>query len=191
MNDARASAVPHDDFLVSSALAGDEAALRKLMERYDRLVRFTIFRLTRQECLHDPDWLDTLAADVWTGCIRSLRARFERDDRPQSLSTYLIQASRNRCISALRKRKPPAADQVPERADTDRPAPEPAPDDIAASLEEMSILRECVAELAPERRRMFAHLQAITDRRWQEAAAALGVSESTLRSRWQSVLDDS
>ena len=38
-------------------------------------------------------------------------------------------------------------------------------------------------------RALVAQLDAITDRRWKDAAQALGMKESTLRSRWQRVLE--
>ena len=92
---------PEDDFLIVSMLAGDAAALRKLMDRYDRLVRYTVFRASQDRCRRDPDWLDTIAADAWTGFVRSLQRDPTR--RPKSVPAYLAQIARNRCVSALRR----------------------------------------------------------------------------------------
>ena len=58
---------PDDQFLMQALLGGDAAAMNKLMQRYDRLVRFTIFRVAKSRCLSDPHWVDTIATDTWTG----------------------------------------------------------------------------------------------------------------------------
>jgi DNA-directed RNA polymerase specialized sigma24 family protein len=51
------------------------------------------------------------------------------------------------------------------------------------------VMRECLHELDSEDQAMASQLQAITERQWRIASEALGVSESTLRSRWKRTLD--
>ena len=92
---------PDDGFLVASLLGGDSAALSKLMERYDRLVRYTIFRVARGLCERDPDWLESVASDTWAGFVQSMRR--EAGGRPQSMKAYLAQIARNRAVSAMRQ----------------------------------------------------------------------------------------
>ena len=102
--DPASSGGPDDAFLIASMLGGDPAALNKLIERYDRLVRYTVLKMSRSRCLRDPDWLDTIASDTWTGFVRSLQR--SPDNRPKSVRAYLVQTARNRCTSAMRGTAP-------------------------------------------------------------------------------------
>ena len=69
---------PHDrrtdNELLADLAQTDPMALRVLMDRFDRLVRFTIFRTSRQRCRQDPLWIDSVASEVWTDLCRSARA---------------------------------------------------------------------------------------------------------------------
>lgn len=184
--DGRTSA--GDAFLISSVIAGDAAALRKLMDRYDRLVRYTIFRASKDRCLSDPEWLESLASETWTGLVDS--AKRDPDARPKSLRAYLVQIARNKVISALRRRR---ADAIPldgtdDSAGASVPAELEEPVETLARLELLEALRECLEGLDEADRALATQLRAITDRRWREAAEALGMAESTLRSRWARIL---
>lgn len=178
---------PDDHFLVAQLLAGDAAALRALLTRYDRLVRYTVFRLSGKQCARDPQWLDSVASASWAGFVSSLQRL--SGDLPRSVRGYLVQISSNQTISALRRVKEPLAGL--EATDTRDPSlidPIPGPDQLAANLEEMALLRDCLSDLPAESKRMVTQLAAITERRWEDAANALGLSESTLRSRWRVIL---
>ena len=179
---------PDDGFLIASLAGGDAAALRKLMDRYDRLVRYAVFRTTKDRCLRDPQWLDSVASETWTGFVQSIRR--DSDNLPKSLGAYLVQIARNRAVSAARRSArggdPPAGtigdDTANISAKMDNPAEE------LARIELIDTLRGCLAELDGENQRLASQLEAITERRWREAAQALGLKESTLRSRWKQVL---
>ncbi len=178
---------PDDAFLVASARAGDSAALSRLMDRYDRLVRYTVFRTARAECERDPQWLDSLASETWTGFVQSLQRH--PDTTPERVSTYLIQIARNRTLSSLRHRRPAAS----SLDDSTGPAGALASEDEGADvrverLEELAALRDCVAGLPAAEQALMGQLGPITDRSWGQAAAALGMAESTLRSRWKNVM---
>jgi len=178
--------VPSDATLTQALLGGDQAALRGLIARYDRLVRYLIFRHTRNQCRTDPQLLDSLASETWSGFVHALR----RDgSAPDSVQAYLMRIARNKCISALRRatrRTPqtPAADYV-ESAQVSVEIDFPA---LLSQLEELEALRLCVGELDDADQVVFSQLSAITERRWRDAAGGLGISESTLRSRWQRIL---
>lgn len=166
---------------------GDAAALRALLARYDRLVRYTVFRLSGTQCNRDPQWLDSVASAAWSGFVSSLQR--QSGERPRSVRGYLVQIASNQTISAMRRVKQPLAGM--DAADPGDPAltdPVPGPDELAANLEEITLLRDCLSDLPAESRRMVTQLAAITERRWEEAAKALGLSESTLRSRWGVIL---
>ncbi len=179
---------PGDDFLVASLVGGDAAALRKLMDRYDRLVRYAVFRTTKDRCLRDPQWLDSVASETWTGFVQSIRR--DPDNRPKSLGAYLVQIARNRAVSAARRSardsELPAsgigADSADIAAELNSPAEE------LARIELLDTLRGCLAELDADNQKLATQLEAITERRWRDAAEVLGLKESTLRSRWKQVL---
>ena len=180
---------PSDEFLVAGLLGGDEAALVKLMDRHDRLVRYTVFRMSRSRCVQDPAWLSTIASDTWTGLVRSLHRNPK--NLPKSLKSYLVRIARNKCISALRGAPPRHASLAgdDETCSIEIEASTDSPLDLISRMEELETLRACVAELEPDDRRLADELEAITERRWKDAAATLGMQESTLRSRWKRVLD--
>jgi RNA polymerase sigma factor (sigma-70 family) len=187
-SDTRPSSNPRDADLLERLRSGDAEALEHLMDRYDPVVRYAVFRVTRKQCLADPTWLDSVASEVWTGLCDSLH---RTETTPTSFKPYLLQIARNRAISALRRdtriRKhqstlSPADEQLVEASPDNDPA------DMLGRVEELSALKQCLNDLAPEDRDLISQLPAITERRWVEAAQALGLAESTLRSRWNNVL---
>lgn len=176
-----------DDLLIDGVLAGDDAALRALMDRYDRLVRYTVFRASVNRCRQDPQFLDSVASDAWAGLVRSLQRRRER---PQDLRAYLVQIARNCCVSALRRLKEmPATEDVAYSDTSLNTLQEIGPEDIVSRLELLEVLRECLAGLDSVDKHLISELGAITEKRWAAAASALGIPESTLRSRWKRTLD--
>ena len=183
------SRTPGDDFLIAGVLGGDAAALDKLIERYDRLVRYTVLRATPDRCRQDPQWLDSIASATWAGFVRSVRR--SPDDPPQSVAAYLARIARNQCATALRQASPPVESldrgEDEDPLDTSVELEEPAEE--LARIELLDALRGCLADLNGDDRTMAAQLPAITERRWRDAASALGLSESTLRSRWKRTLD--
>lgn len=179
--------MPADEFLVESVRGGDEAALRVLMDRYDRLVRFAIFRLSKSECHRDPHWLETIAGDTWMGFIRSLQR--SPGLRPQSVKAYLTTIARFKVVSARRVVSPPSEMSVETEETTEISVDQDDPLDLLADLESLESLQACVRELDEPDRSIYVQIEAIIERRWVEAASALGVSESTLRSRWKRVLE--
>ena len=185
---AAESSAPDDRFLIASVLGGDESALRKLMDRYDRFVRYCVFRTAKQRSTHDPDWLDSVASAVWAGFVQSIRRTPDRE--PESVQAYLAFIARNQAVSALRRdpADPPSISleaaeglSLPDRIEE--------PTELVSRLESLEALRVCLAESDPDDRTMIAQLPAIMDRRWRDAAEALGLKESTLRSRWERFLD--
>lgn len=186
-----ASVEPRQDdaALLAKLRQGGNDALSPLMERYDRLVRYTIFRLSRASCFRDPQWLDAVASEVWMGFLRSVRRpEFEL---PESLGAFLTQIAKNQTISALRRRG--WTTHLREGADfseNDKNAlHNDSPDRLVESYEHLLALRNCIIGLPDIDRQTFSQLHLIVDRRWTEAAERLEISESTLRSRWKTVLE--
>ena len=175
-----------DHTLVRDFRAGHARALEQLIDRYDRLVRYTIHRYSQSRCRADPQWLDSVASQTWLGFVSSVNKA--GDDLPGSIQAYLVQTARNKTISAIRtasRRSIP----ISSEAVLEGSVPDALPDDIISRFEQAEILRNCLAALSDDDRRIAGQLEAITDRRWREAASSLGMPESTLRSRWKKILE--
>lgn len=175
--------------LVAQIARGDAQALRALMTRYDRLVRFTVFRLSRDRCLHDPQWLDGLASEVWTAFVQRAKQIPQAIPSPR---TFLYSIARNRTVSALRdavrdRTRGANSDSTGDAIEIpDSEAQDPTAE--MARVEELSALFRCRDALSSDDRRMLTQLEAILERRWEAAAGALGIPESTLRSRWKGIV---
>jgi RNA polymerase sigma factor (sigma-70 family) len=179
--------LPSDNALLTAIGDGDPMALRLLMDRYDRLVRFTVYRGSRQRCHRDPLWLDSVASEVWTDLYKVSRSG---PPEVSNMASYLIQISRRRCIDALRRRGEAAlAAASPDRAEQMEPfSPQEDTADSLAAVEELEFLRACMEQLDEEGQRLCTEIAAITAGHWRDAAGRLGMPESTLRSRWARVL---
>ena len=145
--------------------------------------------LEQRKAMADPQWVDSVASATWTGLVQSLRR--QPDNLPESLASYLVRIARNCMVSALRRE--PKGELPLETADTGGGF-EPASQDedpsvLLERVELLAVLRDCLSELGGEMQRASSQLDAIMGRRWQEAASALGISESTLRSRWGKTLE--
>ena len=180
---------PDDNFLIQSMLGGDPTALRRLMKRYDRLVRYTVFKASSRRCAQDPQWLESVASGAWLGFVRSLQR--DPSQLPRATAAYLVQIARRQALSALRAESDKVGSGEPLHfqdlfaisSDSDEVV------DAVARSEALEALRSCLAALDDDDRTLASQLPAITERRWREAAAALGMQESTLRSRWKRTLE--
>ena len=165
------------------------AALATLMDRYDRLIRYTVFRASRDRCLRDPEWLEAVASATWAGFVRSMQR--SPDHRPRSLRAYLVQIAKNQVVNALRgvTHEPHSLWTDVDSEDSTIASTLEEPMEALSRLELLEALRACLAELGPDDRTLATQLEAITERRWKEAAEALGLKESTVRSRWKQTLE--
>ncbi|HNU44902.1 MAG TPA: sigma-70 family RNA polymerase sigma factor [Phycisphaerae bacterium] len=177
---------PDDAALLARLAGGDESALTVLMRRYDRLVRYTIWRASQTQCAHDPAWLDSLASETWTGLVHAARSAVRQPLR--SIPVYLARIAYNRCISALRSSGKTSEGFGEEFSLAEQQAVVyDSPEGWLSRVEELSALRDCIRDLSQDEQMICAQLAAIVERRWGEAAAALGMPESTLRSRWERI----
>lgn len=181
-----------DENLIRGVVAGDAGSLRELIEQYDRLIRYTIFRSCGDECRKDPTFLDGIASEVWSGFVESVRRR--GTDSTSSLKSYLVQIARNKCHDHLRRagRELPTqpADAV-ATSDNREPADSAAdPSALLIRLEQLQTMRDCIRELPPSDRNLLEHMDLIAESRWSEVARRLNVPESTLRSRWNRVVEE-
>jgi RNA polymerase sigma factor (sigma-70 family) len=177
-----------DHRLMGEIALGNDDALRQLMDRYDRLVRYTIFRTARTYCARDPQWLDAVASESWNGIVAACRRGIAL--KSGTAAGYLSGVARQQAISALRRARAFATTQsvgLEEAADSAKQLPDPQV--LLEEVEAMERLRECFTLLDSDDQAILAQLGSITQRRWVQAGNALGMSESTLRSRWARILE--
>ncbi len=190
-SDTKSCNQPSDDFLIRAVISGDAAALRELMDRYDRLVRYCVFRVSKSRCQADPHWLDAIASEVWSGFVERCKAK--SDESVNSVSALLSRMARNRSISALRSatgnESTQSLDSETNALDQTLSADEDLqPSEVAERLELLEILRGSLSDLDDADRSICDELGLIMERRWKEASGRLEMSESTLRSRWKGIL---
>lgn len=177
---------PRDEQSVRQLLSGDERGLRDLVERYDRLVRYAIFRAGRRYCLRDPHWLDVRANESWAAIVQSL----QRGATPDNLPAYITQISRNTCIDAVKSAQRRSIFKFTgETPDESESIGNNDPADMVEYLDQLAAIRELIPGLPKEDQRILGEVALIVERRWKDAARRLGMAESTLRSRWEGVLD--
>ncbi len=181
------AAESRDRNLIRGLLSGDGDYLRELMGHYDALVRYAIFHACRAECARDPSFLDARAGETWSGFVESVRRRRAGPDR--TLKAYLTTIARNKCADHLRKSvREPTAGGTETEVDTLAATSESDPLAAMIDFERVDALRACMVTLPKEDRKLFQELDLITQKRWAEAAARVGIPESTLRSRWSKAL---
>jgi RNA polymerase sigma factor (sigma-70 family) len=177
-----------DDRLIAGLLAGDAAALRRIISHYDRLVRYAVFCGCKDECRRDPALLDSIASEVWTGFVASIRRRGKGPDG--TLKAYLAQIARNKTTDHLRRiGASPNAASVAQNESEQTPDPAAGPLDALIDFENIEVLRSCFAELPAKDRKLLKEIELLTSSKWSEAAARLNLPESTIRSRWNSVVE--
>jgi DNA-directed RNA polymerase specialized sigma24 family protein len=186
--DRREGAEPDDSELLDRLRDGDGDALRTLMRRYDRLVRFAVFRLCRTECLRDPAYLDARASETWTGLVRSVQRG--PSSPPGNLKTYLIQIAKNKCVDAQRRPDgTPSTEAATDEEGLGGVAAEvPLGVELLIRAEEVLALRDCIEQLTHADKKICAHMEDIVSGRWTLAGEALHMPESTLRSRWSAII---
>ncbi len=178
-----------DVVLIRKVLSGDQDAMRELVGRYDRLIRYTIFQTCRRHSERDPGWLDARANETWTGIVQSLR-RSGPSKIPPQISGYFVRIAKNKCLDATKRADARAVIPIEEgRADLEPAESDASPEMLLQGAEEMERLQACLSRLSTEEQMICAEIGLIMERRWKEASARLGVAESTLRSRWGAILD--
>jgi RNA polymerase sigma-70 factor (ECF subfamily) len=166
------SSEPDDVTLIHRVLSGDEAAFRKIVERYgDRVLRFCRARLGSEEEAADA------AQDVFLRVFRSLRSFRLGESFPSWL--FAIAANRVRSRGARRGTERAKAERAAIEA-ASAAAPDPV-SEVERSLEAEE-LRLRVAEL-PEDLRRVVELYYFAELPVADCARALGLGEEAVKSR--------
>jgi RNA polymerase sigma-70 factor, ECF subfamily len=166
---ARSDGDPPDQDVVELLRGGAvETAFERLVSRYEHKV----FRLCCS-VLRDPDQAQDAAQE---SLLRIWKALPKYDQRA-SLSTWIYTITRNRCLTAIERRR--------SQESLSDPAVELEAEGMQASAPERdedqaAILRELVDEL-PERYRNALTLYYYEDRAVGEVAQMLGVPEGTIK----------
>ncbi len=168
MQPAPADAAPQDRDIVALLQSGaHERAFELLLTRYQGKV----YRLCCT-LLREPSAAQDVAQE---SLVRIWKALASYDQRA-SLSTWIYAITRNRCLSALERRRDLASLSDPEVESEAQALASPAiePDD------QLMLLRELV-ELLPERYRRTLTLFYYEDRSVGEVANMLGMPEGTVK----------
>ncbi|MCA1825313.1 MAG: RNA polymerase sigma factor [Myxococcales bacterium] len=148
-----------DELTLRRAQAGDDAACRALVERYQR----PVFALISRTIGHGP-LVEDLAQETFLKAFRAL-ARFDPAGRAR-FSTWLLTIAARLAIDHARRREP-----APDR-----------PRLAAGSAELRTALAAAVESLPPDFRAAFL-LREAHGFSTAEVAEALGVEEGTVKSR--------
>lgn len=166
-----------DTELVALAIGGDLRAFERIMRRHNRL----LFRTARSILKNDEDAEDTLQ-EAYLRAWRSLD-RFRAEAR---LSTWLVRIVVNEALGRLRR---PGAQVIALDAAMDslepqmqaRDADQP---DAEAMRTQMRQLIEARIDQLPDAFRTVFMLRAVEEMSVEEVAAALGIPEATVRTRF-------
>ena len=159
-----------DDQLMTNYVRGDENALRILVERWERPVFAFMVRM-----LGSPEEAEDLCQDTFMKVIKAA-GRYRPDGKFQS---WLFRIAGNQARSRLRRRK--ILRWLPLTDEYDN-APAQGSDalDNMASQEERDLVQEVMARL-PERQRQALVLKQYHDMSYQEIAAAMNTSVSSVQ----------
>jgi RNA polymerase sigma-70 factor, ECF subfamily len=145
-----------------------DAAFERLVDRYERKV----YRLCCS-LLRDPDQ----AADAAQESLVRVWKALAKYDQRASLSTWIYTITRNRCLTAIERRRSldslsdPAVEQEAEAAQAVGPE---------AGDDHLTVLRELI-EVLPERFRRVLTLFYYEERSVTEVAQMLGLPEGTVK----------
>jgi RNA polymerase sigma-70 factor (ECF subfamily) len=178
--DAPAAAIAGDAELVERAAQGDTLAFESIMRRHGRL----LFRTARSIVRNDDDAEDVLQ-DAYLRAWRAL-AGFRAEAK---VSTWLVRIVVNEALGRLRRRGAvltvePAAGPDGSRDDVDAAQELALAPEQLAMRSELRRLIERRIESLPESFRTVFVLRAVEELTVEETAAALGICEATVRTRF-------
>lgn len=158
--------------LIRRAGQGDSDAFRQLVETYQA----PVYRLALRMCGGDAALAEDAAQEAFLAAWRGL-PRFRGDSR---FSTWLYRLTTNAAIDWLRREKRHRGmDDVTE---LELPDDGPGPQDQAEQAEAQQAVRRALSRLSEEHRQVLL-LRYMQELDYAEIAAALEISEGTVKSR--------
>lgn len=174
------SSIAREDehILVAAAKRGDAAAFEELVNRYES----KILRLTKNITGNQED-----AEDAMQEAFLKAYAHLDMFQGDSRFYTWLVRIAANEGLMRLRKRRPQMSLDEPIQGDTDLMPREledwrPSPEREYAQSEMQNILMEVIEKLEPEYRIVLV-LRDLEELSTQEAAEALGISATAVKSR--------
>ena len=168
-----AAAPAGDAELIARILAGDAAAMEILMRRHNRV----LFR-TARAILRDDAEAEEAVQDAYLKAFGAL-AGFRADSK---LSTWLVRIAANEALMR-RRRRASGAEVIPLNG-TEEPMDEAEGPEKAAGRGELRRLIESRIDRLPDGYRAVFVLRALEELPVEETAAALGIPEATVRTRF-------
>ena len=166
--------------LIKLAIAKDTNAFNQLMEKYEQ----QIYRVTRNITKNHED-----AEDVMQNTFFKAYAKLNQFQGNSKFSTWLTRIAVNESLMCLRKHKQNNTVSIDENLETedgpmrfDFAENKPNPEQACVHSELRKALNEAVLELSPKLRSVF-NLRNIEDLSTGETAKALGISNTTTKSR--------
>jgi RNA polymerase sigma factor (sigma-70 family) len=153
---------------VGAAARGDQAAFKKLYERYATSVYNLVLR-----SLRNPQAAEDICQEVWVKAYRELH----RLDEPQAFPAWLYRIASRACVDAARKnRRFPATTEL---TDYSGPAAPEDPERSALQKERVRLTWEALAAL-PARQHLALFLREMDRRSYKEIAQILETSEAAV-----------
>ena len=166
-----------DSRLIHKALAGDDLAFRKLMDKYHDPIFSFVWKM-----IHDRSQVEDLTQEAFIKAFASLK-NFNEE---YAFSTWLYKIATNNCIDYIRKRKLPTYSIDKPIASKDGEYTFELPDhsyatdrDIIAA--QRSALLSSAIQKLPEKYRRVIQLRHVEERSYEEIAKALKLPVGTVK----------
>jgi len=159
-----------DISLIRRMAARDQSAMNALYARHNvRVYRFLV-RLTRIEATAE-ELMNEVFLEAWR--------RAGSFEGRSSVSTWLMAIAHHRAVSALRKRRETALDDVTAAGIADG---DDTPEVTAQKRSKAAVMRACMDRLSPDHRAII-DLVYYHDKSVAEAAGIAGIPENTVKTR--------
>jgi RNA polymerase sigma factor (sigma-70 family) len=166
-----------DSRLIQAALAGDDTAYRKLMDKYHDQIYNFVYRM-----VHDHEQVEDLTQEAFIKAFQSLKSFNEEF----AFSTWLYKIATNNSIDFIRKRKLQmySIDKPVESKDSDftfeLPDETYEADKAVIRDQRSAMLRDAINEL-PDKYRKVIQLRHMEERSYEEIAKALKLPIGTVK----------
>jgi RNA polymerase sigma-70 factor, ECF subfamily len=157
--------------VIKSVQAGNSEAFSFLATKYHKHLLNFIYRL-----MGNGKMVEDLGQEVYLNIYKSIK-NFDTT-RGVPFSAWLFITARNRCISELRKKAPPA---VPLEETIDFPGQEKTPEETAGENERIQAIHEALEQLAEPYKTTI--LKSLEGHSFEEIALECRISLGTVKSR--------
>ena len=168
-----AAAPPADPELIERVRAGDAAAMEALMRRHNRI----LYR-TARAILRDDAEAEEAVQDAYLKAFAALD-RFREESK---LSTWLVRIAANEALMR-RRRRARGAEVIPLNGMEEPMDQAEGPEQVAGRSELRRVLEARIDRLPDDYRAVFV-LRALEELSVEQTAAALGIPEATVRTRY-------